>query len=109
MQYRYVEVTPYEYNFPYNPEDYVTIVVRFLVKKRQESFIYYHGVITAVDVEKRGFWTRLESDRPFTKFFGYMDVEIVFYRNRIPFLRKLGLKFGNLSYFPRSVLNPNSL
>ncbi|MGD6879924.1 hypothetical protein [Bacillus infantis] len=74
-------------DFPFKEDDYVTIVVRFWVKKAEdESSLYYHGVITEFDEEQDGFWAVLDDDPEREEFFHFGDLEAVISGERIPSL-----------------------
>lgn len=74
-------------DFTFKEDDYVTIVVRYWVKNDEdEEDLYYHGVITALEEEREGFWAVLDDDSDREEFFHFGDIEAVFDGDRIPFL-----------------------
>ena len=74
-------------DFTFKEEDYVTIVVRYWVKKDDdEDDVYYHGFITEFDEEREGFWTRLDDGPNKEEFFSFGELEAVIPGDRIPFL-----------------------
>lgn len=74
-------------DFTFKEEDYVTIVVRYWVKKDDdEDDVYYHGFITEFDEERKGFWARLDDGTDKEEFFSFGELEAVIPGDRIPFL-----------------------
>ncbi|MDX1805920.1 MAG: hypothetical protein R3267_02685 [Paenisporosarcina sp.] len=73
-------------DFSFREDDYVTIVVRYWVKKDDEDDIYYHGFITELNEEREGFWVRLDDAPDKEEFFTFTEIETVLPGDRIPFL-----------------------
>ena len=74
-------------DFSFREDDYVTIVVRYWVKKDDdEDDIFYHGYITELNEEREGFWVRLDDDPVKEEFFTFREIEAVIPGDRIPFL-----------------------
>jgi hypothetical protein len=73
-------------DFPFNIDDYVTIVVRYWTSKELEDDIIYYGHITEFDEEMDGFWAVLDDDPDREELFHFGDIEAVNYGDKIPFM-----------------------